>query len=42
MESTVSPKVKILKGEGVGACALARNISRVKGRARVLGWDWDE
>jgi len=32
MESIASPKVKIMKGEGVGAHSLAHNTSRVEGR----------
>ncbi len=28
----MSPKVKTLKGEGVGACSLTRNTLGVKGR----------
>jgi len=39
MDSTSSPKVKIAKGEGVGAHCLAPNTSRVKGRVEALGWD---
>jgi hypothetical protein len=36
---TTSPKVKTTKGEGVKVCSLARNISKVKGRAGALRWD---
>jgi hypothetical protein len=32
MDSTTSPKVKITKGEGIGARSLARITSRVEGR----------
>jgi hypothetical protein len=39
MDSTSSPKVKIAKGEGVGACSLARSTLAVKGRVGALGWD---
>jgi len=39
MESIMSPKVKTLKGKGIGACSLARNTSGVEGCARVPGWD---
>jgi hypothetical protein len=39
MDSTVSPKVKIAKGEGVGARSLICNTLGVEGRARALGWD---
>jgi hypothetical protein len=35
MDSTVSPKVKIAKGEGVGACSLAHNTLRVEGHVGV-------
>ncbi len=35
----MSPKVKTMEGEGIEAHSLARNISRVKGRAGTLGWD---
>ncbi len=34
----MSPKVKTMKGEGIGARSLAHNISRVEGRVRALGW----
>ncbi len=36
MDSTMSPKVKTTKGEGVGVCSLAHNTLEVKG---VLQWD---
>jgi len=39
MDSTVSPKVKTMKGEGVGASSLIRTISRVEGCDGALGWD---
>jgi len=39
MDSIVSPKVKKMEGEGVGACSLAHNTLGVKGRAGVLGRD---
>jgi hypothetical protein len=39
MDSTASPKVKITKGEGVGAHSLAHNISGVKGHVGVPRWD---
>jgi len=38
MDSTTSPKVKIMEGEGVGTRSLARSTSKVKGRARAPGW----
>jgi len=37
MDLIVSPKVKTTKEEGVGACSLACNTSRVKGHAGALG-----
>ncbi len=39
MDSTVSPKVKIVEGEWVRAHSMARSTSRVEGRARAPGWD---
>jgi hypothetical protein len=39
MDSTVSPKVKTLEGEGIGARSLARNTSGVMGRVKAPGWD---
>jgi len=36
--STASPKVKIVKGQGVGACSLARSISGVKGHVGAPRW----
>jgi hypothetical protein len=39
MDSTKSPKVKIAKGEGVGARSLTRNILRVEGMLEL--WDGD-
>jgi hypothetical protein len=38
MDSTMSPKMKALEGEGVGARSLAHNTSRVEGCAGALGW----
>jgi hypothetical protein len=38
MDSTTNPKVKITKGEGVGARSLARSTLGVEGHARALGW----
>ncbi len=38
MDSTMSPKVKIMEGEGVGVRSLTRNTSGVEGHARALGW----
>jgi len=37
MDSTVNPKVNIMKGKGAGACSLACSTSRVHGRAGVPG-----
>jgi len=39
MGSTANQKVKIVKGEGIGACSLACNTSKVEGCAGALGWD---
>jgi hypothetical protein len=39
MDSTTSLKVKTMKGEGVGACSLARNTLGVEGHVGALGWD---
>jgi hypothetical protein len=39
MDSIVSPKVKTLKGEGVGVCFLACSTSGVEGLVRASGWD---
>jgi len=38
MDSTASPKVKIVKREGVGVHSLAHNTLGVKGCAGALGW----
>jgi len=38
MDSTTSPKVKTMEGEGVGACSLVFSTSGVKGRARTPRW----
>jgi len=35
----MSPKVKIVKGEKVEACSLARNTLGVKGHVGASGWD---
>ncbi len=39
MDSTLSPKMKTMEGEGVGGCSLACNTSRVEGRAKAPRWD---
>jgi hypothetical protein len=39
MDSIASLKKKTMKGEGIGACSLARSTSRVEGHVRALGWD---
>jgi len=39
MDSTASPKVKTLEGEGVGARSQAHNTLGVEGRVGALGWD---
>jgi len=38
MDSIVSPKVKTMEGEGVGARSLVHSILGVEGCARALGW----
>jgi hypothetical protein len=38
MDSTTSPKVKIVEGEGVGACSLAHNTLWGEGRVGTPGW----
>jgi len=38
MDSTTSPKVKTIEGEGVRACFVACSISRVEGSAELPGW----
>jgi hypothetical protein len=38
INSIVSPKVKTLEGQGVGARSLVRSTSRVKGRVGAPGW----
>jgi len=39
MDSTLSPKVKTMKGKRVGARSLAHTTSGVEGRVGALGWD---
>jgi hypothetical protein len=39
MDSTMSSKVKIAEGEGVGACSMTRCISKVEGCVRAPRWD---
>jgi len=38
MDSTSSPKVNIVEGEGVGVRFLARNTLGVEGHVGALGW----
>jgi hypothetical protein len=38
MDSTMSPKVKTMEGEGVGVRSLVHNTLGVEGHARALGW----
>jgi hypothetical protein len=38
MGSIASPKMKTMKGEGIGACSLVRSSLGVKGRVGALGW----
>jgi hypothetical protein len=42
MDSIVSPKVKTLEGEGIGACFLSCSILGVEECAKVPGWDYEE
>ncbi len=42
MDSSTNPKVKTMKGEGVGVCYLARNTSGVKGCAGASRWDQED
>jgi len=37
MDPTTSPKMKTMKGEGVGACSLAHNTMGVERHAKALG-----
>jgi hypothetical protein len=39
MDSIASPKVKITKGEGIGAHSLAHNTLGVEGCVGALGWN---
>jgi len=39
MNSIVSPKVKITKGEGIGAHSLACSSSGVERHVGIIGWD---
>ncbi len=39
MDSTMSPKVKTTKGEGIGVHSLIHSTSGVEGRAEASGWD---
>jgi len=39
MDSTMSPKVKTIEGERVGARSFACNILGVEGHVGTLGWD---
>ncbi len=39
MDSTMNPKVKTTKGEGVGACFLVHNTLGVKRCAGASGWN---
>jgi len=38
MDSTTSPKVKTMEGNGVRACPLAYSTLGLKGRAKALEW----
>jgi hypothetical protein len=39
MDSTVNPKVKTSKGEGIGVHSLVHNTSRVEGHVGAPRWD---
>jgi hypothetical protein len=39
MDLTTSLKVKIVEGEGVGACSLAHNTLGIEGHGGTLRWD---
>jgi hypothetical protein len=41
MDSTTSPKVKTMEGEGFGAHSLAHSTLGVKGCVRTSGWDYE-
>jgi hypothetical protein len=41
MDSTSSPKVKIMEGNGVEGCSLACSISGVEGHGGALGCDYE-
>ncbi len=38
MDSTASPNVKIVEGEGIRERSLTHSTSGIKGRAGALGW----
>jgi len=38
MDSIMSPKVKTMEGEEIGARSLVRNTSGLEGHARALRW----
>jgi len=38
MDSTISIKVNIMEGNGIGVCSLVHNTSRVEGRAGAPRW----
>jgi hypothetical protein len=42
MDSTMNPKVKTMKGQGVGACSLASSTLGVEGRAGTSRWDYED
>jgi len=39
MDSTTNPKMKTMKGKGIGARSLTRSTLGVEGHARAPGWD---
>jgi hypothetical protein len=38
IDSTANPKVKTMKGQGVGAHSMSRSTSRVEGHVGAPGW----
>jgi hypothetical protein len=38
IDSTSSPKVKIVEGEGIGVCSLIHNTLGVEGHVGAPGW----
>jgi len=42
MDSIVSPKVKITKGEGIRVHSLIHNTLGVERHIEALGWDYED